>query len=196
MKATMETWRRFCRLNGYSRGVALEAAIALMATSIGLRLAGFRPWKALLVWFAPSRTAAIDSADPRAAAALDSARAIARLEQAAARRLFFRTNCLEQSLVLWWLLKRRGLDGEMRFGARKEAGRFEAHAWVEVGGVALNNAGEGHLHFVPFEGSITAMETQIHCAAALKNAYDAAQSERFGTGRGCCIRRGRTPCTI
>ena len=45
---------------------------------------------------------------------------------------------------------------------RKRRGEFEAHAWVELGGVVLNDGGEGHVHFVPFEGSVVAMETQIH----------------------------------
>lgn len=153
----MKTWRGFWRLSGYSRRVVLEAAAALVATWVGLRLAGFRRWKAALAWLAPGTTAPAGAMTP---GLLDSAREIARLEQAAARHLFFRANCLEQSLTLWWLLQRRGIAAELRIGARKEAGRFEAHAWVEFGGAVLNDAGEEHLHFVPFDGPVTSMETQ------------------------------------
>jgi hypothetical protein len=153
----METWRGFWRLSGYARGIVLEAAAALAATWVGLRLAGFRRWKASLAWLAPGATAPAGAMEP---ALVDSAREIARLEQAAARHLFFRANCLEQSLTLWWLLQRRGIAAELRIGARKEDGRFEAHAWVEFDGAALNDAGEEHLHFVPFDGDVTSMETQ------------------------------------
>jgi hypothetical protein len=159
LKTRMETWRGFWRLSGHSRGVALEAAAALTATRLGLRMAGFRRWKTVLVWFIPR---GIDPAGPINPAMVDFARAITRMQQAAARHLIFHTNCLEQSMVLWWLLKRRDMAAELRIGARKEEGQFEAHAWVELGGVVLNDADEGHLHFVPFEGSIIAMETQAH----------------------------------
>lgn len=153
----METWRGFWRLSGYARGIVLEAAAALAATWLGLRLAGFRRWKAVLAWLAPG-TADIGGVGD--SDLVEPAREIARLEQAAARHLFFRANCLEQSLTLWWLLRRRGIAAELRVGGRKDAGRFEAHAWVEFGGAILNDAGEEHLHFVPFDGPLAAPETQ------------------------------------
>ena len=50
---------------------------------------------------------------------------------------------------------RRGIAAELRVGARKDAGRFEAHAWVESSGVVLNDTSESHLHFVPFDGPVS-----------------------------------------
>ena len=155
MKGTTETWHRFWRLSGFERGIALEAAAALVATWVGLRLAGFRRWQAALAWFAPPPAAYITEQN-----SVNSARMIARMEQSAANHLFFRANCLEQSLTLSWLLHRRGIAAELRIGARKDAGRFEAHAWVESNGVVLNDTSESHLHFVPFDGPVSAMETQ------------------------------------
>jgi hypothetical protein len=159
LKAGMETWRGFWRLRGYSRGVALETAAAIAATWVGIRVAGFRRWKAALARLTPRGTGAFDAKD---AALMERAHRIARIHEATSRHLSSRANCLEQSLVLWWLLVRRGIRAELRIGARKEAGRFEAHAWVELGGVVLNNTGEEHLHFAPFDGSIVSMETQTH----------------------------------
>lgn len=97
-----------------------------------------------------------------AAARPESVALIARMELAVARHLPFRTNCLEQSLVLQWLLKRRGIPAEMRIGVRKEANRFEAHAWVEFQGAVLNDAVNEHHHFVPFERPASSMEAQTH----------------------------------
>lgn len=82
------------------------------------------------------------------------------LEEAAARNLPFKTNCLEQSLVLWPLLRRRGFPAELKFGARKDAGKFEAHAWVELDGEALNNDSDESRGFVPFDAG--AAVTQRH----------------------------------
>lgn len=155
----MKTLRRFWSLSGYSRIVVLEAAIALAAGWIGLRFAGLRRWQKLLAGLAPGTSDPASATDP---VRLESARAIARLELAAARHLFFNTNCLEQSLALWWLLRRRGIAAELRIGARKHEGRFEAHAWVESGGRVVSEAGAEELNFVPFDASMVTMETQTH----------------------------------
>lgn len=155
----LKTWRTFWRLSSFQRGVALEAAAALSVSWVGLRLAGFRRWKSTLGWLAPGKSPVASVQDVEL---LDSARTIAKMEEAAARHLFFKPNCLEQSLVLWWLLRARGLSAELRMGARKEAGRFEAHAWVEFAGTALSGANDGHLHFVPFDGPLVSVETQTN----------------------------------
>jgi hypothetical protein len=159
LKATVRTWRGFWHLSGRSRGVALEAAVALAATKAGLRLVGFRRWKDLLVRLAPHPGDFDRPLDP---AVIETAREIARIQEAVSRHLIFHASCLEQSLVLWWLLGRRGIPAELRVGARKEAGRFEAHAWVELRNLVLNDSSEAHLHFAPFDGSIISMETQPH----------------------------------
>lgn len=39
--------------------------------------------------------------------------------------------CLRRSLVLQWLLNRRGIPATLRFGVRKEEGQLHAHAWLE-----------------------------------------------------------------
>jgi Transglutaminase-like superfamily len=38
----------------------------------------------------------------------------------------------------------------VRIGTRKSAEKFEAHAWVERDGVALNEPGEAHKHYAAF----------------------------------------------
>ena len=157
MKAKMEIWRRFWRLSPESRALVVKSATALAATWVGLRVVGFRRWKGVLLRFAPHPVGRAGVAE---LASAEAARDVARMQRTAARHLFFRPNCLEQSLVLWWLLQRRGIPAELRIGARKAEGRFEAHAWVESDGVVLSDAGEGHLHFVPFESSVISMETQ------------------------------------
>ena len=140
LKRAMEAWRRFRRLSPDSRRLVLEAAGALVATWVGLRVVGFRRWKSVLDWFT-RRARLADSSD---------AVAIARFQDAARRHLFLSTNCLERSLVLCWLLERRGIDARLRIGARKQTGRFEAHAWVEVDGTVLNDAPKPDLQFTPF----------------------------------------------
>jgi len=153
----IERWHKFWQLSGYERGVALEAAGGLLATWVGLRLAGFRRWKNVLARLTPfpnTTARQVEASQPEAA------QTIARMAAAAARSFFFSTNCLEQSLVLWWLLRRRGIAAELRIGARKEFERFEAHAWVEVNTAVLNDTNAEHQHFVPFDGPITPLEAR------------------------------------
>jgi hypothetical protein len=112
-----------------------------------------RRWKELLVRLAPLRTAG-PSAALSGQPDMNVARRVAAIQEAVTRHLPWQASCLEKSLVLWWQLGRSGIAAEMRIGARKEAGRFEAHAWVELGNVVLNDSGETHMHFAPFDGVI------------------------------------------
>jgi transglutaminase superfamily protein len=151
----MGTWRTFSRLTKAERLVALEAAFGLTSTWIALRTVGFRRWRKVLESLATRKK----TNAPTTEVPMRKIANVVRMEEAAARNLFFDTNCLEQSLVLWWLLQKRGVEADLLIGARKDANRFEAHAWVEFAGAALNSTGEGHLHFVPFEEQITWMGT-------------------------------------
>lgn len=154
----MERWRGLRKLRGEERYLALEATAALTATWAGLRLLGYRNWKNLLEWFLSPQRLGSDLTDLPLRA---SARQLAGLQERVARNFIFTVNCLDRSLTLWWRLRRRNYPAELRVGARKEAGRFEAHAWVELDGEALNDEGWAHRHFTPFEGSLSSMETQV-----------------------------------
>jgi transglutaminase superfamily protein len=59
----------------------------------------------------------------------------------------YRFKCLDQSLVLGWLLRRQGVDARILFGARKEDNQMEAHAWVEVGGMGVSDDEGEHQRF-------------------------------------------------
>lgn len=78
------------------------------------------------------------------------AKTIARLVQTAAHHGPYRARCLQQSLVLWLLLRANGMNSEIRFGARKLEGRMEAHAWVECSGLPVNDRLDVCEWFSPF----------------------------------------------
>jgi hypothetical protein len=58
-----------------------------------------------------------------------------------------RAVCLEQSLALYVLLRRRGVPAELKLGVQPFP--FNAHAWVELDGEPLNEDPEGIARFVP-----------------------------------------------
>lgn len=61
-----------------------------------------------------------------------------------------RALCLEQSLTLFTLLRRRGIAAEFRLGVQPRP--FYAHAWVEANGRAISEAEDLPLTFATFPG--------------------------------------------
>jgi hypothetical protein len=72
----------------------------------------------------------------------------AELVNAAAQRGPYDATCLRRSLVLWWLLRRRGIDSRLRIGARMTGENFSAHAWVEYQQTVLNDSPDVQTRFV------------------------------------------------
>jgi transglutaminase superfamily protein len=154
----LDTLHRFLRLGREEKRIVLPAATGLACTRVGLAIFGFRRWQKFLEWHAGPKAGRAT----RAEQGIESARRIAKLQAAVERHFFFRPQCLEHSLVLRWMLQRHGIAANLRFGARKEEARFEAHAWVEVGGVATDELNGYGMGFVPFEAEATSLETQLH----------------------------------
>ena len=150
-------WRRFWLLSGQERGLLLQAMLLLPLTGLAMRLMGFRRWQKMLLRLAPRTIvgATIPSQD-----SLQLAYGIARMVHAAERHGLGRSNCLRQSLVLWWLMRRRGIVGELRIGVRKQAQGFQAHAWVQLHGAVVSDLDDVHQHYAPFDGPITAAEAE------------------------------------
>ena len=73
---------------------------------------------------------------------------IAHAVSAAAALLPWRSLCLEQSLALCFLLRRRGYDAVVRLGVRPYP--FAAHAWVELDGSPLAESPEHLRAFAAF----------------------------------------------
>jgi hypothetical protein len=76
---------------------------------------------------------------------------IMRLTRLASRRGLVHGNCLSQSLTLWWLLCRAGIESQLRIGVRRNADKFLAHAWIELAGFPLNDRIEDVRQYVAFE---------------------------------------------
>jgi hypothetical protein len=150
-KTVWANWRRFRNLPALERVQILRAAAFLPLTEFGLRVLGFRRWKRLVERFSPPvpRRQMLEPA-----AQLQMAERITRAASSAERYGPGTPNCLERSLTLWWLLRREGIGGELHIGARKSESRFEAHAWVELSGVVLNDSPNIHKHYARFDAPI------------------------------------------
>jgi hypothetical protein len=84
--------------------------------------------------------------------------ALARMVRVAATYGPFRAKCLPRSVVLWALLHRHGFDPELKIGVRNVVRGFEAHAWVELEGVALDQHADDR-SFIPLRPPSAALES-------------------------------------
>lgn len=80
-------------------------------------------------------------------AELEDAARLARLAAIAGRHGPITATCLRQSLLVYWLLRRRGLRPEFRIGVRKHGELMDAHAWVELDGRGLDAMQVSHRPF-------------------------------------------------
>jgi hypothetical protein len=146
-----ERLRRFSALERPARVLFLRAAALLPLISLSLRLRGFRKTQAFLQKFLslPSHTVDISTSG--------SADLTVRMVRAATRHTLGRATCLEESLALWWLLGRQAIASDLRVGVRKDGEKFEAHAWVERDGVALNEPEAKHRHFAAFDAALASL---------------------------------------
>ena len=115
--------------------------------ALSLRVAGLRRTR---VWLARSATARTVPGEERAA--IRSALTAVRRAQSHG---LVAGACLSRSLVLQHLLAQAGVATELRFGARRDAAHFEAHAWLERDGVAIGEPDEALRTLAMFRSATT-----------------------------------------
>lgn len=128
------------------RRIFLIALLLLPMIALGLRLRGLQGLRRALA----GRNALI-AADLDRECVLARSNAVARIVVAAARYGPYQAKCLPVALTLAWLLQRQGIETHLRLGVRKEAARFEAHAWIEFEGIPLIDSPGIHERFAAFE---------------------------------------------
>jgi hypothetical protein len=124
------------KLRGLSRsdwGVLLDCAWAIPAVEFSVR------WRSPRRWLPPAAASA-----PPASSASAAADRIAHLVDAVYRRLPIEPTCLTRSLVVYRLLRARGIPCQLRIGLRRKDAALEGHAWTETDRVAAagTEAGE------------------------------------------------------
>jgi Transglutaminase-like superfamily len=147
-----ERFRRFSALERPAQELFLRAIVLLPLVALSLRWRGFRATQAalqkLLSNACPEHDPALVSKD---------AAVTAHMVNAADRHGLVHPSCLAKSLTLWWLLSREGITSHLRIGIRKGKEEFEAHAWVEREGTALNEPDERHHHYAAFDAAFCSL---------------------------------------
>jgi hypothetical protein len=142
-----EPLQRYRALDPASQRTFRRAAILLPLVRWSLRLRGYGQTFASLQKRVLSQPGRAEN-QPEAR---EKVHITCRMVHAALRYSFAQYTCLEESLTLWYLLRKQGIAACLRIGVRKENGKFEAHAWVEYDGEALNQDEAMHRHYAAFE---------------------------------------------
>lgn len=145
------------------RWLTLQLLIALPLLAAAMKLLGFRRSYSTLRWASAGRVqraARRPGAGSTARGAESSVRStdgqrgphhIAAVVVHVNRHVLpYQSKCLLESTALWYLLRRRGYSAELLLGARTLLGPFEAHAWVELDGEALNDTANVRDIYEPF----------------------------------------------
>ena len=152
MGRRLHAWLSLSRAD---RRSLLALAIALPLVAGTLRIAGLcrtQTWLQRLAGSGPMHDAGTIE--------LRAAQRLAQLAAIAGRRGALPVTCLPQSLLVFALLRRRGLSPELKLGVRKIRAAVDAHAWVELQGVALGQKDLMHVPFVPRAGLNPARESR------------------------------------
>ena len=152
-----KAFQRYRELDTEARKLFWRAATLLPMVAVSLRVRGFRRTKEGLQRELPRQP--VDGGGQGVGP--EALQKTCRMVKAGAHYGLGHPTCLEQSLVLWYLLESQGIPARFRIGVRKVDGKFEAHAWVEHEGIALNQAEEVHQHYAAFEGEFADLPEEI-----------------------------------
>jgi hypothetical protein len=146
-----KAFQRYRTLNTEDRKLFWRAVVLLPRIAISLRVRGFKKTKDALQEKL-SRTSALPMENGKA---VETIQVFFRMVKAAAHYGIVRPTCLVESLALWFLLQEQSVPASLRIGVRKSPDKFEAHAWVEYAGAALNQPEEQHQHYAAFDSSFS-----------------------------------------
>jgi hypothetical protein len=143
----MQILFKFQKLSWSEKKWVLYSLVSLPLVSFSLHRWGYRRCREFLERLSGSATCSVVDDDQFMIQREVIAKSVLRVVAHSPHR----ANCLERSLVLWWLLRRVGIESVIRFGGRFEDAGFTGHAWVEVGGVVVGDLKDVSSRFLPFE---------------------------------------------
>ena len=134
-------WQKFRALSWPERRTLLTAMAWLPLFWLGVRILGLRRFQARLQCNGPPIESRLS---------FDEIVRFATLVNIAALHVPFPATCLTRSLLLGWMLRRRGVGSQLRIGVRLTQGILDAHAWVEYARIPINDRPDVCEQFAPF----------------------------------------------
>lgn len=127
------SWHKLRALRRADWGVLGRCLWLIPAMELSVR------WRAPRHWLPPAERERGQPAPNNLS--LAAGEEVARWVDAAYRRSPFSPTCLTRSLVLYRILRARGIPCRLQIGLRKENAILEGHAWIESGPDAREGTG-------------------------------------------------------
>lgn len=150
----MRRWNKLRALSAREQRFSFAAFMLQPSIALALRIWGFGAVYAFLLRRPPTPQTLLSSHMQIELPGIEEPKNLARLANAAANHSPIGAACLTRSLTLWWLLRRRGIDGKLRIGVSNDTGGFEAHAWVEYEGTVINDSAASVQRFAAFDEAL------------------------------------------
>lgn len=109
------------RLPVHERVLLVEAWALFLVVGVALRIVSFRRLLDVARKLLPARQTC----------RCPSVGRVVWLTEVAAERSSSNPTCLKRALVVWWVLRRRGVPAVLHIGVAREDGELAAHAWLE-----------------------------------------------------------------
>jgi hypothetical protein len=138
-------WQNWVNLSRQQKKLFISSLIYLKVASLLLLLFRYQDLHNTLKKRVP-----IDSS-PSPEIAILRATDLSEIVETAARKRLVNATCLRRSLVLWYLLRKEGIESELRFGVRKVSDEIIGHAWVEIDGSVINDDVRYIKQFTPMD---------------------------------------------
>ena len=136
--------KRYAQASCARKGLLWEAFAALAIARMAMACL---PFRRIAGWLG---TAGAESPATATAEETRTAEAVGWAVGVLGRRVPWDGRCLAQALAAMGMLRRRGLEGTVSFGARQgESAGFDAHAWLRLGSCMVTG-GPGHQSFKTF----------------------------------------------
>jgi transglutaminase-like putative cysteine protease len=136
--------KRYARISRARKMLLWEALAALAIAQLAM---ASLPFRRIAAWLG---TPGAETPATATAEEMCAAQEIGWAVGALARRVPWDGRCLAQALAATGMLRRRGLEGTVSFGARRgESAGFDAHAWLRLGSCMVTG-GPGHERFQIF----------------------------------------------
>lgn len=146
------------QLSPKERGLLFQSVLLLPVVHAGLLFLGFYRLQRVMEWLSPLQSMDMTVPETRI---LEWAREIARIVAIAAEHGVYKATCLRRSLLVWWFLRREGIQSDLCFGVRMLDRKLEAHAWVEYNGVVVNDSRSVYITFEPLHDMFPSTKTGL-----------------------------------
>jgi len=148
MNTLMKRYKQLLELSPSEVYIIFVALFLLPITAILLKIKGFNQTQRILNQLSKNGSDSELSKERQKA----KAQSITRMVSITASYGPCRVKCLNKSLVSRWLLRKRGITSDLKIGASKDSSEnFNAHAWLEIQGVVINDSKDVGSRFSVFD---------------------------------------------